>query len=167
MQSREEDLKEFFAHEIQSFPPSLSDLGKLHLPNTKSDLLNCIGQPGLSDPPSTYECTVLDGAAIVHFLPTNLVNIFDEYADQVFIPYLSKQLQDSMRVDLVWDIYLPKSLKESTREKRGKGVRRKVSGQAKLSGNWVDFLRDPSNKTELFSFLTSKVAKSHLTKLFM
>lgn len=25
MQSREGDLKEFFAHEIQSFPPSLSD----------------------------------------------------------------------------------------------------------------------------------------------
>lgn len=66
-----------------------------------------------------------------------------------------------MRVDLVWDIYLPNSLKESTREKRGKGVRRKVSDQAKFPGNWVDFLRDPSNKTELFSFLTSKVAKSN------
>ena len=52
-------------------------------------------------------------------------------------------------------------LKESTREKRGNSVQRKVSGQAKLPGNWVDFLRDPSNKTELFSFLTSKVAKSN------
>lgn len=41
MQSHDEDLVEFFAHEIQSFPPSLSDLGKLHLPNTKSDLLKC------------------------------------------------------------------------------------------------------------------------------
>ena len=28
MQSRDGDLKEFFAHEIQSFPPSLSDFGK-------------------------------------------------------------------------------------------------------------------------------------------
>ena len=52
-------------------------------------------------------------------------------------------------------------LKESTREKKGKGARRKVSGQTKLPGNWVDFLYDPSNKTELFSFLTSKVAKSN------
>ena len=40
-------------------------------------------------------------------------------------------------------------------------MQRKVSSQAKLPGNWVDFLRDPSNKTELFSFLTSKVAKSN------
>ena len=41
MQSREGDLKEFFAHEIQSFPPSHSDLGKLHLPN--QSLICCLG----------------------------------------------------------------------------------------------------------------------------
>ena len=35
-QSRDGDLDEFFAHEIQSFPPSLSDFGKLHLPSKKS-----------------------------------------------------------------------------------------------------------------------------------
>ena len=50
------------------------------------------------------------------------------------------------------------SLKESTRDKRGKGVRRKVSGHAKLPSNWMDFLRDPNNKSELFALLTSKVA---------
>ena len=135
-------------------------LSLLHLSNSKSDLLNCIGQSELSDPPQTYECTVLDGAVIVHFLPTNLVSNCEEYADQVFIPYLTKQLQNCMRIDLVWDTYLPNSLKESTREKRGKGGRKKVSGQTKLPGNWADFLRDPRNKKELFSFLTSKVAKS-------
>ena len=35
-QSRDGDLDEFFAHEIQSVPPSLSDFGKLHLPSKKS-----------------------------------------------------------------------------------------------------------------------------------
>ena len=59
---------------------------------------------------------------------------------------------------VVWDIYTPDSLKESTRGKRGKGVRRKVSGKTKLPGNWMDFLRDSVNKKELFTFLTSKVA---------
>jgi len=54
MQSCEGDLREFFAHEIQSFLPAISDLGKLHLTNAISDLLDCIGQPGLSDPSSTY-----------------------------------------------------------------------------------------------------------------
>ena len=36
--------------------------------------------------------------------------------------------------------------------------RRKVFGETKLPRNWMDFLRDPSNKTELFDFLTTKVA---------
>ena len=62
------------------------------------------------------------------------------------------------RLDIVWDTYIADSLKESTREKRGKGVRRKVLGQTKLPGNWMDFLRDTKNKKELFAFLTSKVA---------
>ena len=103
MQSRDGDLREFFSHEIQSFPPSLSDLGKLHLPSTKSDLLKCLELPGLSEPPSTYDCIVLDGAVIVHFLPTKAVSTFNEYTDHVFIPYISKQLQSSTRVDVVWD----------------------------------------------------------------
>jgi len=103
MQNREGDLDEFFAHEIQSFPPSLSDLGKLHLPNTKSDMLQCLEQPGQSEPPSTYDCIVLDGAAIVHCLPTTTISTFNEYADSIFIPYLEKQLQVATRLDLVWD----------------------------------------------------------------
>ena len=68
-------------------------------------------------------------------------------------------MQSAMRLDVVWDIYTPHSLKESKREKRGKGVRRKVSGETKLPGNWMDFLRDSMNKKELFAFLTSKVAQ--------
>jgi len=39
MHNRDTDLDEFFAHEIQSFPHSLSDIGKLHLPRMKYDLL--------------------------------------------------------------------------------------------------------------------------------
>ena len=56
-------------------------------------------------------------------------------------------------------IYISDSLKESTREKRGNSICRKVSDQAKLSGNWLGFLRDPEDKKELFSFLTGKVAQ--------
>ena len=67
-------------------------------------------------------------------------------------------MERSTRIDIVWDTYQSDSLKESTRQKRGKGVRRKVSGRAKLPSNWVDFLRDPNNKSELFALLTSKVA---------
>ena len=154
LQNREGDMQELFAHETQSFPPSISDFGKLHLPRSKSDLLKClVDDNDENEPPSTYDCKVLDGAVIVHSLPTTNATTFDEYASKVFIPYLVTLLQRTKRVDIVWDKYI----KESTRDKRGKGLRRKVAGQVKLPGNWSDFLRDPTNKEELFSFLTSKV----------
>jgi hypothetical protein len=38
-------------------------------------------------------------------------------------------------------------------------LRRKVSGQTKLPGNWIDFLRDPESKKGLFACLTSNVAE--------
>ena len=74
----------------------------------------------------SYDCKVLDDAIIVHCLPTSGTVIFDDYAEKVFIPYLRMQLETSMRLDIEWDTYIPDSLKESTQEKRGKGVRRKV-----------------------------------------
>ena len=52
------------------------------------------------------------------------------------------------------------SLKESAREKRGKGMRRKVAGHVKLPQNWQAFLKDSSNKKELFNFLTKQVEKA-------
>ena len=42
LQNRDGDIEEFFAHEVQSYPPSLSEFGKLYLPGTKSQLLQCI-----------------------------------------------------------------------------------------------------------------------------
>ena len=101
MQNRQSDLNEFFAHEIQSFPPSLSDFGMLYLPGTKSDLLPCVDQSTKTEPPSTFDCKVLDGSVIVHCLPTYNVSTFNMYADEVFIPHLERHLQDTKRLDVV------------------------------------------------------------------
>lgn len=157
MQNRESDLDDFFAHESQSFPPSLSEFGKLYLPGNKSDLLQCIELENQEEPPTSFDCKIFDAAVIVHCLPTVNVNTLGMYADNVFIPYLEKQLQDTQRLDLVWDTYTPDSLKEATREKRGKGIRRKVSWKTKMPADWKDFLCDSVNKKELFQLLTSKV----------
>ena len=56
-------------------------------------------------------------------------------------------------MDLVWDTYKDDSLKGTARAKRVKGVRTHV-GEAAVPGNWQNFLRVNSNKTELFSFLS-------------
>ena len=78
LQNRDGDINEFFAHKVQSYPPSLSDFGKLNLPGTKSQLLQCIEEPNQTESPAAFDCKVLDGAVIVHFLPVTNVRTFHE-----------------------------------------------------------------------------------------
>ena len=52
---------------------------------------------------------------------------FQEYADAVFLPYVSNQLVTAQKIDIVWDVYIKDGLKDVTRQKRGKGIQRRVS----------------------------------------
>ncbi|KAG0721985.1 hypothetical protein GWK47_045320 [Chionoecetes opilio] len=158
-QHRDGDLDTFFKHENHPYPPSLAERGKLRQ-GKKSDLTNILAQKTQEEPSGSFDVRVLDGAAVVHLLPVTGITTFDDYASGVFVPHIMRQLETSMRVDVVWDRYLDNSIKESTREKRGKGVRRKVAGQTKVPGNWPDFLRDPTNKVELFQFLSEKIVST-------
>ena len=60
-------------------------------------------------------------------------------------------------VDVVFNTYRQDSLKSATWKKRGKGTRMRVEGKNKLPGNWHKFLREDSNKTELFNLLSGRV----------
>ena len=157
-QTRDGNLEDIFQQENQAWLPALSDGGRLRL-GTKSYILTCIDDLSPSQT-KTHDatCIVLEGAAIKHMMKPAAAKPFDEYAQQVFIPYISSQLRSVSRVDLVWDTYKDDSLKGTATAKHGKGVRRHVVGQAALPGNWQNFLRIDSNKRELFSFL-SKIRK--------
>ncbi|KAJ8351860.1 hypothetical protein SKAU_G00233360 [Synaphobranchus kaupii] len=128
---------------------------------TKSDLLTCLEDlsPAQTKAPDAT-CVILDGAAIIQMMKPAGANTFDEYTQQVFIPYISSQLRSVSRVDLIWDTYKDDSLKGTARAKRGKGVRRRVVGKAAIPGNWHNFLWVDSNKTELFSFLSMVLLQS-------
>ena len=83
---------------------------------------------------------------------------FSDYASEVFLPHVMKQLQNVQRLDVVWDEYVNGSLKTYTRSTRGKGSRRRVESSNAVPKNWMEFLRNDDNKTELFSFLSMKTA---------
>ena len=59
--------------------------------------------------------------------------------------------------DMVWEENILNSLKAMTREKRGKGTRRQVQPETKISGNWKAFLWSDENNMELFCFSGSTV----------
>ena len=107
-----------------------------------------------------FDCVVVDGAAAVHFLsPSSGQKTFHDYAKKQFIPYIEPLLQTCDRVDVVFDQYLPNSLKSALREKRGSGVRYKVQTKVKLPRKWADFLFVDENKSELFQYLASETSQ--------
>ena len=73
---------------------------------------------------------ILDGAVCVQMLKPHFCKTFQEYSEKVFVPYITKSLENVQRVDLVWD--------ESVT----------------VPQNWQDFLRSDDNKKELFTFLS-------------
>ena len=145
------DLDEFFQHLNQPCLPSLSQMGVLR-GGTKSDLLNCL-QDLTSvvhhSPAGGVTCTILDGAAVVNKLQPQSAKTFQDYATGIFLPYVTSQLQHVTRLDIVWDEYVPDSLKADARSKRGKGVKRRVEPSSAVPGNWSAFLRIDDNKSEL------------------
>ena len=122
-------------------------------------MLPLLSQNDFGNTPENYfDIITLNGGVLVHLLSTANITTFDQYADDVVIPHILKQLERCTRVDIVWDTYVFDSIKASTREKRGRGIRRKVAGKNKVPGKWNDFLKDDNNKKELFDFLSGKLS---------
>ena len=151
---RQGNIDDFFTHENLSYPPSISCFGNLRS-GQKSDLLKsveklCTNSEGTAP---VVEVLLIDGAALVNMLkPNGVCKTFSDYVDHVYLPYVRNQLQMVSRIDIVFDKYLPDSLKHNTRSNRGNGVRRRVEPGIKLSGDWGSFMRVDDNKTGLFKY---------------
>ena len=161
-QTREGDMEEFFKHENQPWPPSLSQYGQLRQGN-KAELVPCL--PGTSEGCIEYppvDAKIYDGAVVVQMLHPKTTATFNEYVQTVFLTYIKSQIHSAQRLDIVWDIYKTDSLKASTREKRGAGARRRVAPTVRIPPNWKSFLRVDENKTELFQLLAKELEGSDL-----
>lgn len=104
----------------------------------------------------SVDALLFDGVAVVNMLNPGPSKTFMEYSQGVFLPFVKSQLQHVLRVDVVWDIYIADSLKATTRNKKRKGIRRRVKPDTKIPGNWAAFLRVDKNKEELFHFLADQ-----------
>ena len=73
-QTREGNLEDFFRHENQACPPSLSNCGNLRLPGSKSDVVDCLAthsQPH-DHAPEYVDVIIIDGPAAVNMVkPSN------------------------------------------------------------------------------------------------
>eukprot|EP00112_Aurelia_sp_Birch-Aquarium-sp1_P007906 Seg1863.1 transcript_id=Seg1863.1/GoldUCD/mRNA.D3Y31 product="hypothetical protein" protein_id=Seg1863.1/GoldUCD/D3Y31 len=154
-QNRDGNIEEFFRHENQSSPPSLSQSNELRSGN-KAELLKQLESMddliSSCESPET-EVTVLDGAALINGLKPESNTTFEDYAAKIVLPRLTKLSANALRIDVVFDVYLERSLKNSARVHRGQGSRRRVKSNLQVPTDWKSFLRHSDNKTELFSYL--------------
>ena len=74
-----------------------------------------------------------------------------------FKSYVIPQLETTDRVDVVWDVYISKSLKITTRNKRGNDVQRRVLPTTFNPSDWKNFLHVDGNKTELFKLVPEQL----------
>ncbi|KAG7165793.1 hypothetical protein Hamer_G024580, partial [Homarus americanus] len=58
-----------------------------------------------------------------------------------YFAYMQTQIQNCQRVDIIWDEYVPNSLKESYRMSRRTDLRTRVEDHCAIPGNWQTFLR--------------------------
>lgn len=156
---RQLDLDIFFKYENHKYPPSLSVNGLLRQ-GTKADLaekLESLG--GAHDIPEIFDCVIYDGAALVQKIRPKNSKTFQEYFDLDLKVYVMRDVQKTKckRLDFVWDLYFPNSLKRQEREGRGVGSRRQVSPNNSLPSDWFNFLRNGNNKTEFFQFLANNL----------
>ena len=73
-------------------------------------------------------------------------------------------MANTKRVDVVWDSYLPDSLKATTRHslRRGTGIRQRMrhGGNWTFPRNWNSYLQNVNNKVELFHYLSVAIAET-------
>ena len=159
-QIRGADMDEFFSHETLKCPPSLSKNGEMRSGN-KADLLKCLTNLSDREPKAeipTVSAAILEGSVLVNMAKPAKDQSFQRYCSDVFCKQVKKYLKDysSQRVDVVFDTYIEKSLKTATRNKRGKGVKRKVLHDSLAPSNWRGFVRLGENKKKLFKYLSQE-----------
>ena len=103
---------------------------------------------------SVTDAKVIDGSVVVNMLSPGASKTYFKYAQEVFTPYVMTQFEHVSRLDIVWHVFIPNSLKSATWANQGQGKWQCVTPDGKIPANWVDFLENYLNKHELFQYLT-------------
>ena len=164
-QSRNADLGEFFRHENQQCPPSLSTDGHLRS-GCKADLVKCLEDlvDTVEARPNT-DVTIIDGPALINQLGPKKCKNAVEYAESIVVPTIQTELRHSKRVDCVFDEYIVRdgaeaSLKLYKRNQRSatKHIDRKFTETIPIvPSKWQENLRSDVYKSQLFPFLARKI----------
>ena len=66
-----------------------------------------------------FHIILLKGQVMVNIIKPENCTTFEEYAERNIIPYIESYFKNVSQIDLIWDVYHDKSLKNITRKKGG------------------------------------------------
>ena len=168
---RDIDVDELLQRELSPVPLSIATPnGSLREASGKSDLGKILQENvSQSQPPISNRetCTIIDGMAAIQSLGNaSGAKTFGEWCDK-FSAYVTSNFSEKCtRVDVVFDRYLPNSIKGGTRRKRkggkSKGIRRTVESREQRIGDWGRFIVLEENKASLAHFLSTEMPQSHI-----
>ena len=110
------------------------------------------------------ECTnsptgiVIDASFLIQLLKLGTSASIGEFIHGVIIPYLKGLLLIYKRVDIIFDVYLLKSLKYELRVTRGVGEMKRVRLTTKMPRNFRAFLCVDEHKTELNQLVAYEIS---------
>lgn len=121
-ESREGNIDEFFNHENNINPPSISEFGKLRqLTGGTDEMVKCFYSSNeLENPASDVEMDasilVLNASSVSLDLPPKIAMTVKEYSNTVFNKFIYLKCESYNRVDVVFESNQENSLIEMTRE---------------------------------------------------
>ena len=92
---------------------------------------------------------MIDASILIQLLKPGTSATIREFIHGVIIPYLKGLLHIHKRVDIIFDVYLLKSLKYELRVTRGVGEMKRVRITTKMPRNFRAFLCVDEHKNEL------------------
>ena len=168
---REGDVDTLLQRELSPVPLSRAILnGCLRLASSTSDLGIILQKNNQSQPPITHHktCTIVDGMAAVESLGnTTDAKSFGEWSDNFTAFVVSHYSDKCTRADVVFDRYLPNSIKGVTRAKRKrgkrKGIRRDVESREQRIGISDRFIVVEENKARFALSLSTEMSQRYGT----
>ena len=153
-------LQRVMSYENSATPLSLFHEDGSMLTSTKSDFLHKLEDLLTEEPQDNVkaDCRIYDGHAVIQMLPgPSGVATYQDMAGR-FFGYILNSSRGALVMHIVFDKYLPDSIKNQNREKRGRtGTVHHIKSKTCAPVNWKNFLAQNENKAGLASYYTDYI----------
>jgi len=159
------DMKDVLAHPLGPLPWSLAcEDGSIRKTN-KAVLARALQKDAQAENIPTPSATIIDGMALVQKMKGDQ-KTFGDIANTLLLSAI-REGAHSTRIDIVFDVYQPHSIKHHERARRSKnpGIQFKNITSQQIVRQWRSYLQSSDNKTELIEFLFQEWQQPHSRSL--